>query len=118
MVFQVFGVALALMLLVVQPLLTKAAEILQVREATLLQVGDRNRNYSVRLACIEVSPDDQQVAIDWLRQAVPRRRRVNLRPEGSEDGLLLARVTPIGDEQDLGAGLVNEGLAHPTCPSV
>ena len=42
MVFQVFGVALALMLLVVQPLLTQAAEVLQVREATLLQVGDRN----------------------------------------------------------------------------
>lgn len=112
------GVVLALMLLLVQPLLLHAAEVLQVREATLLQVGDRNRNYSVRLACIEVSPDDQQLAIDWLRQALPRRRRVNLRPEGSADGLLLARVTPIGDEQDLGAALVNEGLAHATCPPV
>lgn len=105
------------MLLVVQPLLTQAAEVLQVREATLLQVGDRNRNYSVRLACIDVSPDDQQQAVAWLRQALPRRRRVNLRPEGTVDGLLLARVTPIGDEQDLGAALVDEGLAQSTCPS-
>ena len=113
---QVLGVALALMLFVIQPLLTQAAEVLQVREATLLQVGDRNRNYSVRLACIEVSPEDQQQAVDWLRQTLPRRRRVNLRPEGSSDGLLLARVTPIGAEQDLGAALVNEGLAHTTCP--
>lgn len=64
MVFQVFGVALALMLLVVQPLLTQAAEVLQVREATLLQVGDRNRNYSVRLACIEVSPPTSW-AMSW-----------------------------------------------------
>ena len=70
------GVVLALLLLLVQPMLTLAAEVLQVREATLLQVGDRNRNYSIRLACIEVSPDDQQLAIDWLRQALPRRRRV------------------------------------------
>ena len=113
---QVLGVALALMLLVVQPLLTQAAEVLQVREATLLQVGDRNRNYSVRLACIEVLPEDQQQAVDWLRQTLPRRRRVNLRPEGSADGLLLARVTPIGADQDLGSALVNEGLAHTTCP--
>ena len=113
---HVLGVALALMLLLIQPLLTQAAEVLQVREATLLQVGDRNRNYSVRLACIEVSPEDQQLAVDWLRRTLPRRRRVNLRPEGSVDGVLLARVTPIGVEQDLGAALVDEGLAHATCP--
>jgi hypothetical protein len=31
--------------------------------------------------------------------------------------VLLARVTPIGDELDLGAALVQEGLAHITCPS-
>ena len=108
--------AFGLLLLLLPPKVF-AAEVLQVRSATLLQVGDRNRNYSVQLACVEVAPDDEQQAQEWLRRAVPRRRRVNLRPEGSSDGVLLARVTPIGDELDLGASLVQEGLAKVVCPA-
>ena len=109
------GVVIGLLLLLVQPLESLAAEVLQVRSATLLQVGDRNRNYSVQLACVEVPADDQQRAQDWMRAELPRRRRVNLRPEGSSEGVLIARVTPLGDELDLGAALVREGLAQPTC---
>ena len=113
----VIAAAFSLLLLLLLPSQAFAAEVLQVRSATLLQVGDRNRNYSVQLACVEVAPDDEQQAQDWLRRAVPRRRRVNLRPEGSSDGVLLARVTPIGDELDLGAALVQEGLARVSCPA-
>ena len=112
----VIAAALSLMLLLVLPSQAFAAEVLQVRSATLLQVGDRNRNYTVQLACVQVAADDEPQAQDWMRSAVPRRRRVNLRPEGSSDGVLLARVTPIGDELDLGAALVREGLAQDTCP--
>ncbi len=110
------AVALSLTLLFVLPAQALAAEVLQVRSATLLQVGDRNRNYSVQLACVQVAPEDEQQAQDWMRRELPRRRRVNLRPEGSSDGVLLARVTPIGDELDLGTALVREGLAELTCP--
>ena len=112
---SLFGVILGLLLLLVQPLQSVAAEVLQVRSATLLQVGDRNRNYTVQLACVDVAVDDQQRAQDWLRAELPRRRRVNLRPEGSADGVLIARVTPLGDELDLGAALIQEGFAQPTC---
>ena len=97
--------ALSLMLLSLLPAQALAAEVLQVRSATLLQVGDRNRTYSVQLACVQVEPEDEQQAQDWMRRALPRRRRVNLRPEGSADGVLLARVTPIGNDLDLGAAL-------------
>ena len=109
------GVILGLLLLLVQPLESLAAEVLQVRSATLLQVGDRNRNYTVQLACVDVAVEDQQRAQDWLRAELPRRRRVNLRPEGSADGVLIARVTPLGDELDLGAVLIQQGLAQSTC---
>ena len=116
--FSIFiSLILSLTLLLVLPHQAFAAEVLQVRSATLLQVGDRNRNYSVQLACVQVEPEDEQRAQDWIRHAVPRRRRVNLRPEGSADGVLLARVTPIGDDLDLGSALVSEGLAQVTCPA-
>ena len=92
-----------------------AAEVLQVRTASLLQVGDGNRTYTVQLACIDVEPDAESSAVGWLREQLPRRRRVNLRPVGRNDGQLLARVTPIGDEQDLSSGLVSAGMAADSC---
>ena len=94
-----------------------AAEVLQVRTASLLQVGDGNRTYTVQLACIEVEPDAESAAVGWLRKQLPRRRRVNLRPVGRNEGQLLARVTPLGDERDLSTGLVAAGLAGDSCPT-
>ena len=75
----------------------------------------RDRNYTVQLACVDVSPDDETAAVDFLRKALPRRQRVNLRPEGSVDGALVARVTPLGQDQDLTTTLVAAGLARPGC---
>ena len=99
------------------PAVAAAAEVLQVRNATLLQVGDSNRSYSVELACLAVEPDQQQPAIDWLRQQLPRRSRVNLRPMGNHDGILLARVQKLGTETDISSGLISAGLASlpPAC---
>lgn len=93
----------------------EAAEVLQVRSSSLLQVGDHNRNYTVQLACLEVLEADEQAAVDFLRQALPRRQRVNLRPEGALDGTLLARVTPLGSDRDLSTALAEAGLAHLSC---
>lgn len=93
-----------------------AAELLQVRTGTLLQVGDRNRNYSVELACLDLPHDGNDAAAAWLRQELPRRSRLNLQPLGSHDGTLVARVLRIqagSDEIDLAQGLIAAGLASP-----
>ncbi len=94
-----------------------AAQVLQVRTATVLQVGDSNRSYAVELACVGVDPAREDEAVDWLRQHAPRGTRVNLRPVDQRDGQLLARVSTIADRShpalDLGAALVAEGLAAP-----
>jgi hypothetical protein len=88
-----------------------AAEVLVVRTATLLQVGDSNRSYTVELACLSVAPEQQQQALAWLRRELPRRSRVNLRPLGSHDGILLARVQKLGSANDLTSGLIAAGQA-------
>lgn len=90
-----------------------AAEVLQVRSGVLLQVGDQNRSYPVQLGCISVTPEQSKAAEDWLRQELPRRTRVNLRPLGSADGVLLARVQVLRGGDDLGSGLISAGLAQP-----
>lgn len=104
---------LVLMLIAVSP--ASAAEVLQVRAPSLLQVGDHNRTYTVELPCLSVPDGGDAAAVAWLRERLPRRRRVNLRPVGSRDGQLLARVTPIGETVDLSTGLVNAGLAQSSC---
>jgi hypothetical protein len=109
------GCRLALLLslsLLLVPLPAVAAELLQVRQATLLQIGDGNRSLAVRLACLQVAPDQAEAAESWLRRELPRRSRVNLRPIGSREGQLLALITRLGDSQDLGSRLIAAGLAQ------
>jgi endonuclease YncB( thermonuclease family) len=119
-----------LLALVVFPASSAAAELRQVRTGTVLQVGDSNRSYSVRLACIAVADAQDQEAVRWLRQAVGRGSRLKLRPLGQQDGQLLALVSSLPSGQrpgvDLGAGLVAAGLAtpltgetvDPACPAI
>ncbi|NBT74207.1 MAG: nuclease, partial [Betaproteobacteria bacterium] len=86
------------------------------------QVGDHNRTYTVELACVAVPAGGDEAAAAWLRQALPRRTKVNLRPVGNDGGTLVARVQRLGQADagssaDLGSGLVAAGLANakPDC---
>ncbi|HJN36424.1 MAG: nuclease [Prochlorococcus sp.] len=117
MIRRLIGVVVCSFLLLLAPMPAEAAQILQVRSSSLLLIGDGNRTYTVRLACLDVDPVDEQAAVEWLRSALPRHKRVNLRPQGSTDGVLLARVAPIGDSEDLSVGLVDAGLAQLSCES-
>ena len=102
-------------LLFLAPPAIYAAEVLQVRSSSLLQIGDRNRTYTVRLSCLSVDPAHEDDAVSWLRHELPRRRRVNLRPQGSDKGLLVAEVTPLGEPIDLSQGLIAAGLGKSGC---
>lgn len=91
-----------------------AAEVLQVRTATLLQVGDQNRSYSVALACVDLAPAEAAAARDWLRADLPRRTRVNLRPLGADQGLLVAHVQRLDRGTDLASDLMAAGYGQRT----
>jgi hypothetical protein len=115
---RLLSALLLALLLFAAPAAARAAEVLQVRGATLLQVGDGNRSNGVQLACLAVAPEQQAEAVAWLRQQLPRRTRVNLHPAGQTDGVLLARVVKLDGQLDLGQGLIEAGLAatQPDCP--
>ena len=106
------GLLLSFAALGLAPGLAAAAEVLQVRSPSLLQVGDSNRNYTVELACMTPIESERDQALSWLRQQLPRRSRVNLRPIGNHDGILLARVQKLGADQDLSSGLIRMGYAE------
>ena len=92
-----------------------AAEVLQVSSSSVLLVGDNNRTYTVKIACAEISPDLEERSIDWLKKQLPRHTKVNLKPKGSVDGILVAKVIPINSNIDITEKFINEGLATNKC---
>ena len=92
-----------------------AAEILQVSSSTVLLIGDNNRTYTVKLACTEVSSDLEEKSVKWLKKQLPRHTKVNLKPKGSVDGVLVARVIPFDSNIDITEKYISEGLATNKC---
>ena len=92
-----------------------SAEVQQVRSSTLLQIGDRNRSYTVKLACIKVEPQNENNALIWMKRRFRTKRKVNLKPQGSDNGMLLAKVIPLDTNEDLAAKLAEKGLGSLIC---
>ena len=92
-----------------------AAEILQVTSSSVLLIGDHNRTYTVKLACTEIRPDLEVESVKWLRNQLPRHTKVNLKPKGSVDGVLVAKVIPFNSTIDINEKYINEGLAENKC---
>ena len=92
-----------------------AAEILQVTSSSVLLIGDHNRTYTVKLACTEITPDLEIKSVDWLKKQLPRHTKVNLKPKGSVDGVLVAKVILFDSNIDITDQYINEGLATKNC---
>ena len=92
-----------------------AAEILQVSSSSVLLIGDNNRTYTVKIACMEINPELEERSMKWLKKQLPRHTKVNLKPKGSLDGVLLAKVIPLNSNIDISEKYVNEGLAINKC---
>ena len=92
-----------------------AAEILQVSSSSLLLIGDNNRTYTVKIACVEIRPDLEETSINWLKKQLPRHMKVNLKPKGSLDGALVAKIIPFNSSIDITEQYINEGLAANNC---
>ncbi len=92
-----------------------AAEVLQVSSSSILLIGDNNRTYTVQIACTEVSPDLEAKSVNWLKGQLPRHTKVNLKPKGSVDGVLVARVIPVNSNIDIAEKYIHEGFAKNNC---
>ena len=92
-----------------------AAEVLQVSNSSVILVGDNNRTYTVKIACTEISPDLEERSVIWLKKKLPRHTKVNLKPKGIVDGVLVAKVIPFKSNMDITEQYFNEGLATNNC---
>ena len=92
-----------------------AAEVLQVSSSSVLLIGDHNRTYTVKIACAEIIPELEEESVKWLRKKLPRHTKVNLKPKGSIDGTLVARVIPFNSNIDITQEYIREGLLGDKC---
>tara|TARA_Y100001968_G_scaffold219441_1_gene202201 strand:+ start:286 stop:633 length:348 start_codon:yes stop_codon:yes gene_type:complete len=91
------------------------AEILQVSNSSVLLIGDNNRTYTVKIACTEIRPDLEEKSVEWLKKKLPRHTKVNLKPKGSIDGILIAKVIPFNSNIDISDEYIKEGFAINKC---
>ena len=97
------------------PMVLPAAEVLQVSNSSTLLIGDQNRTYRVKIACLEVDPSKESSIVDLISLKIPRHSRVNLKPKGSEDGMLVSRVISLDGGEDIGELILSKNWAKNTC---
>ena len=69
----------------------------------------------MKIACTEIRPDLEEESINWLKKQLPRHTKVNLKPKGSVDGVLVAKVIPFDSNIEITEKYINEGLATNNC---
>ena len=109
-----FVIALVL-LFIISPFQISAAEVLYIKNSSTLVIGDNNRNYTVRIACLAVEPSDEIDAVNYIESILPRRAKVNLKPNGSKDGILISRIIKMGADIDIAAEVISKGLGSSSC---
>ena len=102
-------------MLLAAPLNVLSAEVFQVSSYSSLKVGDQNRIYKVEIGCLNIDPENEDIAFDWLRSELPRHARVNLQPIGYSDGTLISRVIKINSNNDIAKLMIEKGFAKNKC---
>ena len=104
-------------LIVLNPVIVKSAEILQIKSSNIILVGDQNRNLTIGLFCVDVNDNDEFEAINLLKSEFPRGSKVKIKPFGFKENLLLAKVFNIKGTKEMTQLLVAKDLTNEVCPS-
>ena len=94
---------------------TNSAEILQINTSSSILVGDQNRNLSIKLFCVDIKDNDEQIAINLLRKEFPRGTKVKVKPIGFKENILVAKVFDINETKEMSKLLITKDLTNETC---
>ena len=111
---QIIFIILSLVLL---PIKAKSAELLQINDLNTILVGDQNRSLYLSLYCIDIDENEKDKAIEILKSNFPRGTKVKIKPYGSNDKRLLAKIYRIDDEIEMTELLENINASDKNCPN-
>ena len=97
------------------PVRTNSAEILQINDSSNILVGDQNRNLSIKLFCVDINENDEQIATKLLRREFPRGSKVKIKPIGFKNDILVAKVFNINETKEMSDLLFAEDLTKQNC---
>ena len=104
-------------MIIFNPLVAKAAEILQIKSSNIILVGDQNRNLTIGLFCVDVNKNDELEATNLLKSEFPRGSKVKIKPFGFKENVLLAKVFNIKNNKEMTELLVAKDFTSEICPS-
>ena len=104
-------------LIVLNPVIVNSAEILQIKSSNTILVGDQNRNLTIGLFCVDVNENDELEATNLLKSEFPRGSKVKIKPFGSKENFLSAKVFNIKSNKEMTELLVDKDLTGEICPS-
>jgi len=104
-----------ILVILLLPLKAWPADVLYINNSSLIQIGDNNRSYKVKLACIEVDPSQEEMAKKWLVSKLPRKTKVNILPKGVEDGKLVANIIKLSSGENINLEMVSKQFGIDIC---
>ena len=87
--------------LVILPINTHSAELIQINDVNTILVGDQNRSLHLSLYCIDINENDKESATKILKRNFPRGTKVKIKPYGSNGGRLFAKVFRVDDDTEM-----------------
>tara|TARA_Y100001978_G_scaffold161198_1_gene147477 strand:+ start:120 stop:503 length:384 start_codon:yes stop_codon:yes gene_type:complete len=78
-----------------------AAELLQIKDANTILVGDQNRSLYLSLYCIDINENEKEKATEILKRNFPRGTKVKIKPYGSSSNRLFAKIFSVEDEIEM-----------------
>ena len=103
-------------LIVLNPIRTYPAEILQINKSNIIQVGDQNRDLSIQLFCVDINDtENEEKAINLLKREFPRGSKVKIKPIGFKENILIAKVFDINETKEMSDLLIAKNLSKETC---
>ena len=90
-----------LIIILICPINTSAAELLQINDVNTILVGDQNRSMYLSLYCIDIKENEKKKATEVLKRNFPRGTKVKIKLFGSDDNKLLAKIFRVDDETEM-----------------
>tara|TARA_Y100001933_G_scaffold108843_1_gene108983 strand:+ start:230 stop:610 length:381 start_codon:yes stop_codon:yes gene_type:complete len=94
-------IILIFLFLVICPVKTNSAELLQINDVNTILVGDQNRSLYVSLYCIDINENEKEKAIKILKKNFPRGTKVKIKPYGYNGNRLLAQIFRVDDDTEM-----------------
>ena len=103
-------------LIVLNPIRTYSAEILQINSSSSILVGDQNRGLPIKLFCVDIhNQDDETRAVNLLKKEFPRGSKVKIKPMGFKENILVAKVFNLNETKEMSQLLISKDFTKEIC---